>query len=207
MTEKRQKTGENIKALWPGFPHVELHYLGEKQNVRDTVAHYSNGWCTDRKFCCHWLAVLHKLIKIKNLLWSQEWLQATTCRTNESNHQKQSLCTEEYYAYRLSSKHTFCFGQNVGEDLLRDHCVPFWTEAWSHPSFCWMNYLKMKTFTVYSRVSKSHFKTGANSSPFLLPLSHQHLITQYFTNRHTHFSSTDVLFKMRWLDAWQAPAN
>lgn len=21
------------------------------------------------------------------------------------------------------------FGQNVGEDLLRDHCAPFWTEA------------------------------------------------------------------------------
>lgn len=141
---------------------------------------YSNGWCTDRKFCCHWLAVLHKLIKNKNLLRSQEWLQATTSRTNESNHQKQSVCTEEYYDCRLSSKHAFknclekdkrelSFGQNVGEDLLRDHCAPFWTEAWSHPSFCWLNYLKIKTFTAEFQ---NHISKLELSLPFFSCLCH-----------------------------------
>lgn len=61
------------------------------------------------------------------------------------------------------------FGQNVGEDLLRDHCAPFWTEAWSHPSFCWLNYLKIKTFTAEFQ---NHISKLEQILPFFSCLCH-----------------------------------
>lgn len=60
------------------------------------------------------------------------------------------------------------FGQNVGEDLLRDHCAHFWTEAWSHPS-CWLNYLKIKTFTAEFQ---NHISKLEQILPFFSCLCH-----------------------------------